>query len=269
MSKIYKALKKAEKEKKDSIQIMEIEKFISKEPIKEERPSEIDDLVIAWKDPESEVAEQFRKLCMKILTNFSDKKVILITSALPLEGKTVVTANLGVCFAQLPESYVLLIDADLRKPSLHKLLGMQEKKGLSEYLQKKVKISEIFYKTLIPKLSLIPAGKRTKSPAELLSSSLMRNLVAEVKNRYPDRYILIDSTPILLTSEPDILVKQVDGIILVVQYGKTPKNSLERALLSLPREKILGIVFNRVDFKLLKYKYGYSYYRSKDKKKKI
>ena len=226
MSRVYEALKKAEAERKGPVGFTEEGKEVHLiEDLK------LSDILVTLKEPKSQAAEQFKKVCIHILQNsLAEKKTILITSALPLEGKTITAANLAIAFAQTPEIYAILIDADLRKPNLHKLLGISIDKGLRDYLEASAPISEIFYKTSIPKLSLIPAGRASKSPVELLSSPRMKNLINELRETYPRSYIIIDSTPILLTSESDILLNQADGIIVVVQYGKTQRDALERSL---------------------------------------
>lgn len=256
MSRVYEALKKADAERKGSV------RFTKEEGTEVHliEDLKLSDILVTLKDPKSQAAEQFKKVCIHILQNSPAEKTILITSALPLEGKSVSSANLAIVFAQTPEIHAILIDADLRKPNLHKLLGVSIDKGLRDYLEGNVPLSEIFYKTSIPKLSLIPAGRSLKSPVELLSSLRMKSLINELRERYPKSYIIIDSTPILLTSESDILLNQADGIIVVVQYGKTQRDALERSLKFLDKKKIVGIIFNKVDYKLLRYNYGYSHY---------
>jgi len=269
MSRVYEALKKAEAEVSLEKTILKPQEKVSvlDQKGKIALPEEIDSSLVILTDPKSQAAEQFKKLRTRILQYSQGKNLtILITSSFPLEGKSFTIANLAVAFAQKPESYALLIDADLRKPSIHKILGIKAQYGLSEYLEGKTELSNVFYKTFIPRLSLIPAGNSSTHPAELLSSQKMKNLVEEVKNRYPDRYIFIDSTPLLITSEPDILADQVDGILLVVQYGKTQQDTLKRTLTLLEGKKIWGMVFNKVNPKSIKYKYNYSsyyYYKKK------
>jgi len=221
----------------------------------------INDFLVALKDPESQAAQQFKKVCIHILQgSLPERKTILIASSLPSEGKSVVAANLAIGLAQTPETEAVLIDADLRKANLHKLMGISIDKGLKDYLEEKAISSEIFYKTSIPRLLFIPAGRPSKHPEELLSCSRMKDLINEIKEKYPKCCIVIDSTPILFTSESDILFNQADGVIIVVQYGKTQRDALERSLKFLDKKKIIGIIFNRIDYKLLQYKYGYSSY---------
>jgi len=260
LSRVYEALKKAEAERKGSA------RFTKEEGTEVHliEDLKLSDILVTLKEPKSQAAEQFKKVSIHILQNsLAEKKTILIASALPLEGKSVSAANLAIALAQTPEIYAILIDADLRKPNLHKLFGVSIDKGLRDYLERSVSLSEILYKTSIPKLSLIPAGRPAKSPVEFLSSPRIKSLINELRERYPKSYIIIDSTPILLTSESDILLNQVDRIIIVVQYGKTQRDALERSLKFLDKKKIVGIIFNKVDYKLLRYNYGYSHYYEK------
>lgn len=242
MSRTYEALKKAEEG-----------------PLTEElKPN---DFLVVVNDPESQAAQQFKKVCINILQgNLPERKTVLIASSLPSEGKSVVAANLAIGLAQTPETEAVLIDADLRKANLHKMMGISIDKGLKDYLEGKAISSEILYKTSIPRLLFVPSGRPSKHPEELLSSPRMKDLIDEIREKYPKCCIVIDSTPILLTSESDILLNQADGVIIVVQYGKTQKDALGRSLKFLDKRKIIGIIFNRIDYRLLQYKYGYSPY---------
>ena len=258
MSKIHKALQKAEMEKREKTTDQKEEY----EPTKE-FSADIDQRVVTLSDPESLTAEQFRKLKTSILINAGPNgdgiRCVLITSSAIMEGKTLIATNLAISIAQEVQQHVLLIDADLRQPSVHKTLGITMGRGLSDYLSGDIELSQILVKTAIPKLSVLPAGKPTSEPAELLSSQKMRSLINEVRSRYDDRYIIIDSTPIMSTVEPDILAQQVDGIVFVVKAGKTPREIIQRSLSRLDKNKILGLVLNQVDFQPTGH--DYQYYR--------
>jgi len=191
--------------------------------------------------------EQIRKLRLNMQTPDGERvRTILVTSALAGEGKSTVAANLAVAISQMIGEYVLLIDADLRRPDLHNFFGMQPKPGLSEYLEHDIDLKQLLVKTEFEKLTLLQAGKVPANSTELLSSDRMRHLVREVKSRYPDRYIILDSPPVLATSEPNVLANQVDGVILVVRAGMTPREMVEDVLASIDSEKIMGIVMNDV-----------------------
>ncbi len=274
MSKVYEALKKAETErffeemKKEGPSPSAKSYINSKQAVVSDSLKGIDDVLIILTDPESQAAEQFKKLRTRILQRSKDKnQTLLITSSLPEEGKSVTVANLAISFALNPNTHALLIDADFRNPTLHRFFKLQYQYGLSDYLEGKVEISKIFYKTFVSKLSLIPAGHSKLHPSELLASDKMKNLIKEVKERYPDRFIFIDSTPMLITSEPDILANQVDGTLIVVCYGKTQQDALKRSLDLLKENSVWGIVFNKVNPKSMRYRHSYYYYYKKKKTK--
>ncbi len=281
MSKVYEALKKAELEsnlngyraEEKDISVKRETKSFEKEKSKENselsildsidkienKDSDLKEIVLL-KNPNSHASEQFKKLRTKILNRLKGNNgVFLITSPLPEEGKTFVASNLSVTFALNPDTYSLIIDADFRKPSLDKIFNINYQYGLSDYLEGKTELKEIFYKTFLPKLSIIPAGHSNLQPSELLSSDRMKSLIREVKKRYPDRYIFIDTTPILLTSEPDILASQVDGTLIVVGFGISTREDLKKSLNMMEDTDIWGIVFNKINSKSSRYYKG-SYY---------
>lgn len=203
--------------------------------------------------------EQIRKLRLSMVTPDGDRvRTILVTSALAGEGKSTVAANLAIAISQMIGEHVLLIDADLRRPDLQNFFGMAPKPGLSEYLEHDLDLRQLLVKTEFDKLTLLQAGKVPANSTELLSSDRMRHLVREVKSRYPDRYIIIDSPPVLSTSEPNVLANQVDGVILVVRAGMTPRELIEDVIESLNPDKIMGVVMNDVRAETSKY-YSPSY----------
>jgi exopolysaccharide/PEP-CTERM locus tyrosine autokinase len=203
--------------------------------------------------------EQIRKLRLSMQTAEGERiRTILVTSALAGEGKSTVAANLAVAISQMIGEYVLLIDADLRRPDLQNFFGMPPKPGLSEYLEHDIDLRQLLVKTEFDKLTLLQAGRVPANSTELLSSDRMHHLVREVKSRYPDRYIIIDSPPVLSTSEPNVLANQVDGVILVVRAGMTPREMVEDVVDSISPEKIMGIVMNDVRTEAGKY-YSPSY----------
>ncbi|MBW1802994.1 MAG: CpsD/CapB family tyrosine-protein kinase, partial [Deltaproteobacteria bacterium] len=184
--------------------------------------------VVVLSQPESVEAEQFRLLRAQILFSEDRKRprLMMITSTLPGEGKTFVSANLAVSIAMGIDEYVLLIDCDLRRPHLHEYFGLNNTEGLHEYLAGIKPLTELIIHTEIEKLSILPAGKTPKNPTELLSSTRMEAFLEEVKGRYPDRFIVIDATPSQITAEANILARYVDGIILVVMAQKSPRKSI-------------------------------------------
>ena len=141
------------------------------------------------------------------------------------------------------------MDCDLRNPSLGKWLGIHNGYGLSDYLVGKKEIPELLIKTEVERLKVLLAGTLQDNPTELIGSARMEALIKELKERYSDRYIILDSTPLLATSEPEVLSKLVDGIIFVVRAGVTPRETVKQAISSLEKDKILGVVLNDLQFK--------------------
>ena len=224
------------------------------------------DSLVMLSSPDSADAETFKVLRGQILFP-KDRKVprsMLVTSTFPAEGKTYVAANLAATLALSIDEYVLVIDADLRRPRLHRMFGFSKVQGLHEYLVGSRNIEELILKSGIDKLSILPAGKPPRNPTELLSSNMMIKFLDEVKERYKDRFIIIDSPPSSVTAESKFLGQHVDGIIYVVMANKTPRKDIEKAIDNLGREKILGVVFNGYEqVRKSYYRYYDRYYKSK------
>ena len=193
------------------------------------------------------VSEAFRVLRAKILVPPDGRpspRTILVTSVLPQEGKSFVSANLGVALAQGIDQHALLVDCDLRLPTLSGLLGIEGSGGLSDYLKNTEELPALIRKTSMDKLSILPSGVPPVNPAELLGSTRMNNLVAELSHRYPDRFVVFDCPPLLVASESMTLSQVVDGVVLVVRQGVTSKILLQQAIADIGKERILGVVFN-------------------------
>jgi protein-tyrosine kinase len=219
-------------------------------------------LVSLWK-PESIAAEQYRILRTNILeaSKKNESRVFQVSSAIRGEGKSLTAVNLAVSIVKGVEETVLLIDADLRKPSISKLLGLKkDDRGLEKYLASGGDLADFIHKTSIPKLNVIAPCNPPENPSELLDSDRMFNLVQEVKNRYDNRYIIIDSPPLLPVTDSTILSSLVDHIILVVRASMTQKEAVYEAISKVKdKEKILGIVLNCCESNISNYLY-YSYY---------
>lgn len=221
----------------------------------------------------NEVVESFRILRSKILMAHQDGRTIrtiMVTSVLPQEGKSFVTANLGVVLAQGVDQHSLLVDCDLRLPTLAGLFGIFYNRGLADYLKNKTDIATLICKTSMDKLSVLASGVPPVNPAELLGSDRMNELVAELSMRYPDRFVIFDSPPLKVASESMVLAQAVDGVILVVRQGISSRVLITEAIESIGKEKIIGVVFNgyRSNFissRLINKSYSYSagYYLKK------
>ena len=207
--------------------------------------------LISISQPGSLGAEQFRRLRTHVLKlNVSDPpKTIMVTSATEGEGKTFVAANLAAGIAHDLHFHALLVDCDLHNPSISQWFGVQNGHGLSDYLVGKGQLPELLIKTEMEKLSILTGGSVQAKPAELIGSRKMEALVNELKSRYNDRYIILDATPLLATTEPEVLARLVDGILIVVRAGVTPRETVKQAVASLDPKKIMGFVLNDVEFK--------------------
>lgn len=278
MSRVYRALEKAEEEKKrKGKQEAPIKVFEEKAALKKETPvlkfheeeaerfelppqEETPVLIVP---PHSFAGEQFRKLKAQIFHRLSNPPhSILVTSTTPGEGKTMVAVNLALAISKEIHRKAVLIDADLRKPSIH-LDKSEDRKGLSNYLSDGVPLSEVLRKSEIENLQIITAGPPAPKAAELIGSKRMGEFMKSLKEIGDSTYMVIDSPPVFSTTEPVLLSKMVDGVIFVVMAGRTPKEAISRATKSLDREKIIGIVFNQTELKPSSYysKYYYRYYR--------
>lgn len=203
------------------------------------------DLVTIHK-PNKIISEQFkvsRSLVSNVLRE-NKLKTILVTSSLPLEGKSYVSANLAVSIARGLDEHVLLVDTDIDNPSLQSIFQIQSEMGLTDFLvNEKFELSDIIKKTQVPKLSLLPAGVRYERSSELLASELMSLLIQELKYRYDDRYVIFDSSPIIISKSLAITDK-VDAVIIIVRAGKTDRKLVYKTVDMIGREKVLGIIMN-------------------------
>ncbi len=197
--------------------------------------------------PYARETEVYKVLRTQVLRYTKERggNTIMITSALPGEGKTLTAINLSFTFAKLFEQTVLLVDGDLRQQGIHKRLGFESDRGLADYLVDNRPVPEIITWPGIDKLTLISGGRLIHESTELLGSTRMKELVQDMKTRYPDRYVFFDVPPILSSADALAFVPLVDYIIMVVQAGTTSTNDVKKALELIPQEKVIGFVLNR------------------------
>jgi polysaccharide biosynthesis transport protein len=219
--------------------------------------------LITYKRPQSQIAESFRSLRTSILLSGSfdsRPKVLLITSALPKEGKSSTAVNLAIILAQ-KGSRVLLVDADMRRPTIHKVLGVSRDLGLSSMLDStNGRETAIVAAPGFPNLFILPSGLTPTNPVELLDSERLRELLSEWRNQFD--YVIIDSPPALSVTDAVVLSPEVDAVIMVVRSGQTTKDAVRRTRDTLYQvnARIMGIVMNAVDLRSpdLYYYYYYS-----------
>jgi exopolysaccharide transport family protein len=211
--------------------------------------------------PQSQMAESYRALRTSLLLSNlgAPPKVIMVTSALPQEGKTTTSINCAVVLAQ-KGIRVLLIDADLRRPSIHKTLGMGPRSGLSNVLTGSATLQQTITRSaILPNLSILPAGTPPPNPAELLASPNMRNALEELRGQYD--HIVVDTPPTLSVTDAVVLSPAADAIVLVIRSGQTTKQALRRSrdILMQVNAKVSGVLLNAVDLSSPDYYYYYEY----------
>lgn len=188
--------------------------------------------------------------------------VIMVSSSVAGEGKTFTSLNLAISIAMEMDQTVLLIDSDLAKPGLSKMLDIRGEQGLTDYLSGNTKdIGSLFKKTDIPKLTVLAAGTAHSRSTELLASRAMGKLLDELAQRYSDRVVIFDSPPLLATTESVVLSRQMGQICLVVESSSTPQYMVKQALGSLHSTDNVSLILNKVKPDLLStgYAYGYGY----------
>lgn len=211
--------------------------------------------------PQSQMAESYRALRTSLLLSSlgAPPKVIMVTSALPQEGKTTTSINTAVVLAQKGVR-VLLIDADLRRPSIHKTLGMGPRSGLSNVLTGTTTLEKaITHTAILPNLFILPAGTPPPNPAELLASANMRDVLAQLSEQYD--HIVVDTPPSLSVTDAVVLSPRADAVVLVIRSGQTTKQALRRArdILAQVNAKVVGVLLNAVDLTSPDYYYYYEY----------
>ena len=221
----------------------------------------------------TEAIEEYRNIKRPLVNNafgsasegITRANLILITSSLPGEGKTFTAINLALSIANERDKKVLLIDADVARPSVSKILGINKSPGLIEYLDGvDINFSDIIIRTSIPGLSVIPAGKLHDYSTELLSSNKMALFVEELSNRYPDRIVIFDSPPLLAATQGEVLARLVGQVVLVVEAEQTQKNVVLESVEKLAACDVVLAVFNKtkknMDINYYGYGYGYGHY---------
>jgi receptor protein-tyrosine kinase len=184
----------------------------------------------------------------------------MVTSALPKEGKTFVAINLALSIALEVDSTVLLVDADVANPSVARVMNLPQRKGLMDLLTSdRLEVADVLLKTNVDKLSLLPAGTPHPRATELLASQAMADLVAEMASRYPDRILVFDSPPLLLTTEARVLASHMGQIVMVVESDRTSQMAVTRAIETIESCPIVLMVLNRALRSEIGNYYGYGY----------
>ncbi|RKL68047.1 capsular biosynthesis protein [Salipaludibacillus neizhouensis] len=209
-------------------------------------------------DKKSPISEQFRTLRTNIQFASVDRqlKTMMITSSSPGEGKSTTIANLGVVLAQ-QHNKVLLVDSDLRKPTVHFTFALPNQVGLTNVVTQQATFEDVVVATSIPRLDVLPSGPVPPNPSELLGSRAMKEFVTQVAKNYD--YILFDAPPVNAVTDPQVLSRLVDGTILVIRSGQTEEELAKKAVESLKKvdANLLGVVLNDREMENSQYYYYY------------
>jgi non-specific protein-tyrosine kinase len=197
--------------------------------------------------PDADELESYKVLRTQVLQRTIENgwNTVMVTSALPREGKTLTAINLAFAFAREFGRTVLLVDCDLKQQKVHEYLGLASDRGLIDYLENDLPFKDILIWPGVEKLTLVSGGRKIRESAELLGSGKMKALVAEMKSRYRDRYIFFDVPPLLAGADAIAFASLVDCILMVVEAGKTSIHDVRKAFDLMPGEKVLGFVLNR------------------------
>lgn len=218
--------------------------------------------------PRSHIADEFRVIKRPLISNAVSRgaaalahgNLIMITSAMPGEGKTFTSVNLAMSIAAELDHTVMLVDADVARPSVLNVLGLPAAPGLLDLLEGKTEMRDVLLKTNVDKLTILPSGTPHPRATELLASDAMRVLLDSMSKRYPDRIIIFDSPPLILTTEARVLATQMGQVVLVVQADKTLQADVQQALATIESCPVKMMLLNKIETSSKSaYKYGYGY----------
>src|SRR5438094_2557735 len=220
---------------------------------------EVAEKLVVRNELDQSTVEQYRKLAATLHHAQTEKhlNVVMVSSAVPGDGKTLTSTNLALTLSESYHRRVLLIDADLRKPSVHEVFQVKNRAGLTECLTAEIE-RRLPLVQATPYLSLMLAGRPESDPMSGLTSNRMRRLVGEAAATFD--WVIIDTPPIVLMPDANLLAAMADAAILVIGAGKTPYKLITRAVDTLGRAKIIGVVLNRVDRRHVAGGYTYGYY---------
>jgi exopolysaccharide/PEP-CTERM locus tyrosine autokinase len=226
--------------------------------------------------PRSQVADEFRVIKRPLISNATGRgaaalkhgNLIMVTSAVPGEGKSFTSVNLAMSIVAELDHTVMLVDADVARPSILRMLGLPEAPGLLDLLEGKAEMSGVLLKTDVDKLTILPSGTPHARATELLASDAMRTLLDDISKRYPDRIVIFDSPPLLLTTEARVLAAQMGQVVMVVQADKTLQADVQQALATIESCPVKMMLLNRMrPAGKGSYGYGYGYGHGYSRKK--
>src|SRR5256885_5175001 len=216
--------------------------------------------------PTSQTADEFRVIKRPIIRNAVGKgdervkhgNLVMVTSALPGEGKTFTSINLAMSVAMEYDSRVLLVDGDVAHPSMPSMLGTPHAPGLLDLLTRDdIDVADALVKTNVERLTLLPAGSRQRRSTELLASEQMASLLRELSSRYPDRIIIFDSPPLLAATEARVLATHMGQVVMVVAANATSQHAVSQALATIDNCEIVLMLLNKASRSDVGTYYGY------------
>jgi protein-tyrosine kinase len=205
------------------------------------------------------LADAFRMLRIQVVQRLREVEgsTLAVTSPLAGEGKTLISCNLAVSLARLSDRGVLLVDLDLRRPSVHSTFGFAPTNGISDHLLRGVPLADCFIDPGIDRLLVLPGGAPLPNSSELLSSAQMSKLTAELEDSYADRIVVYDLPPVLLADDALVFFEHADAYLLVVEQGRTRREEVARCLELLEKVNVIGTVLNKARGVTQNYGYGY------------
>lgn len=207
--------------------------------------------------PHGSATSLFSSLRTKVLQKMEEHnwQTVAIVSPTQESGKTVVSINLAISIANQPQKTAMLVDFDLRKPKVAQYLGIQAKYSLNEYLEGTAELASVIINPSIQHLTVLPTMQPVERPSEILSSNRVKSLIKELKDRYDSRIVLIDLPPALNADDAMLLFPEVDCVLLVIANGVSTELEIEDTLHLIPKDKLLGVVYNKAEEEQKSYYY--------------
>ncbi|NOZ37670.1 MAG: AAA family ATPase [Gammaproteobacteria bacterium] len=230
-------------------------------------------MLVPGSNLDREIQDDYRRIKRPLVSNACGREkrmvdsgnLLLVTSSVPGEGKTYTSVNLALSISQEMDNTVLLVDCDVAKQGVSRMLGLERVAGLVDVLESEdLAIGDVLLQTDIPNFRVVSAGKQNEYVTELLASQRMSALVKEISRRYADRIIIFDGPPLLSTPQTQVLAKLVGQVVFVIEAGKTPQSLVEEALSLIPEEQATGLIINKSEGLPSRAGYYYGYYGSED-----
>lgn len=225
-------------------------------------PIVVDNLMLVTaREEKTAVVEEYNKLRSTVIALTKGEKfsnTLMVTSTISDEGKSMTALNLAISLAKEHDHTVLLVDTDLRRPAIHRFLGLKPEFGLVHCLRDNLPIEKALINTGIGKLVVLPAGESERDPVEMLSSNRMKEIIHELKERYPERYVIFDTPPALPFADAGVLAARLDATLFVVREGRAKRADVVKTIAKFKNHNVLGVVYN--DSKEFMKKHDYYYY---------